>query len=393
MAGNPIVGILGRRLRLGVVGGGGEALIGPVHRIAARLDDCFEIKAGALSSSPERSRAQAQELALPRAYDDLAAMIDVERTLDDGIDAVAIMTPNDSHFTLASQALEAGLHVICDKPLTNTLEEARGLVAKVRDSGCVFCLTHNYSGYPMVRQARAMVQAGELGRITLVHVVYAQGTLGAPIDPDPSKLPARLRWRLDPAKGGVSHVLGDIGTHAHQLACFMTGRNVRRVMADLGSVFPGREVHDNANVLMELDDGVKGLLWATKAATGAENALAIEIYGEKGGLFWEQSNLQQLRVMRPNQGATILSRGLPELHPAAKRAARIPPGHPEGFHEAFANLYRDFAETVAARLAGRNADPLASDFPTVEDGARGLAFIEACVRSSAAKQWVDCPPI
>ncbi len=390
MPSHPILSALGRRLRLGVVGGGGDAIIGHVHRAAARLDDCYEITASVLSSNPERGRTQAAELGIARSYDNLASMIEGERNQQDGIDAVAIMTPNDSHFPLASQALEGGLHVICDKPLTNTLDEALKLVAKVKDSGRVFMLTHNYSGYPMIRQARAMVQAGALGRVTVVHVVYAQGSLAEPLDSDYSRLRPSLQWRLDPEKGGTSLVLGDIGTHAHQLACFITGQNVTKVMADLGPVFPGRQIQDNANVLMEFDSGAKGVLWATKVANGAENALSIEVYGEKGGIFWEQANLQQLRWMRNGKGPQFLTRGLPELHPAARRAARIPPGHPEGFHEAFANLYRDFAETVAARISGIEPDPLAEDFPTVVDGARGVAFVEACIESSKAQRWSHC---
>ena len=377
---------LGRRIRLGVVGGGGVALIGPVHRAAARLDDMMEVTAGVLSSNAERSVAEARRLMIPAGYPDLGAMLAGE---GDRLDAVAIMTPNDSHGPLSLQALAAGRHVICDKPLTNDLAEARDLVDAVRHSGLVFGLTHNYSGYPMIRQARAMVRAGELGAIRLVHVVYAQGSLAARVEDEPEKMPPRLRWRIDPAKGGASHVMGDIGTHAHQLATYITGLEVERVLADVGAVVPGRTAHDTASLLLRLEGGARGVLWATKAATGAENAMSIEVYGEKGGLFWEHANANALRFMRNAEPATLLTRGLPGLHPLARHAARVPPGHPEGFHEGFGNLYRDFAEQVAAHLLGEKPDPLATTLPTVEEGARGLALIEAALRSTASGGWAE----
>ncbi len=391
MTDNPVIARLGRRLRLGMVGGGGIGLIGPVHRAAARLDDLIEIKAGVLSSDPERSLAQAKALGIERGYGDVAAMIAGERERPDGIDAVAIATPNDSHEAIAGQALAAGLDVICDKPLTNDLASARALARRARESGLVFCLTHNYSGYPMVRQARAMVAAGELGPLRLVHVTYVQGSLGSRVEDTPDAMPARLRWRLDPAKGGASHVMGDIGTHAHQLLSFVTGQPVARVMAEVGAVLPGRTAHDTGMALLELEGGAKGVLLASKAATGAENALSLEVYGEEGGLFWEQASLNQLRHMRNGEAARLLTRGLPGLHPLARRAARVPPGHPEGFHEAFANLYADFAEAVSARLAGTTPDPLCLHFPTAEDGADGLAFIEACLASTREGRWVTVP--
>jgi len=385
---NRVLAMLGRRLRLGVIGGGGEALIGPVHRAASRLDDLIEVSAGVLSSDAERSKAEAARLGIPRGYGDAAEMIAAEAARDDGIDAVAIMTPNDSHYPLAMVALEAGLDVVCDKPLTNDLEEARALAAKVRDTGRVFCLTHNYSGYPMVRQARAMVEAGELGRVHLVHVTYAQGTLGSRVED--GDIPARLRWRLDPGRGGRSHVMGDIGTHAHQLATYITQRPVTRVMADLGAVVAGREAHDTGSLLLELEAGAKGVMWVTKAATGAENALSIEVYGDEGGLFWQQAELDRLRFMRQGRPAELLSRGLPTLHPLARHATRLPPGHPEGFIEGFANLYADFALTVAARRAGQAPDPLASTFPTAEDGVAGVELIEAALASSSLGCWQRC---
>lgn len=377
---------LGRRIRLGVVGGGGAALIGPVHRAAARLDDMMEVTAGVLSSNAERSVADARRLMIPAGYPDLGAMLAGE---GDRLDAIAVMTPNDSHGALSLQALAAGRHVICDKPLTNDPAEAKELVEAVRRSGLVFGLTHNYSGYPMIRQARAMVEAGELGAIRLVHVVYAQGSLASRVEDEPDRMPPRLRWRIDPAKGGASHVMGDIGTHAHQLATYITGLEVERVLADVGAVVPGRTTHDTASLLLRLEGGARGVLWATKAATGAENAMSIEIYGEKAGLFWEHANANALRFMRNAEPAMLLTRGLPGLHPLARRAARVPPGHPEGFHEGFGNLYRDFAEQVAAHILGEKPDPLAMTLPTVEEGARGLALIEAALRSTDSGGWVE----
>jgi predicted dehydrogenase len=390
MARNPVIALLGRRIRLGVIGGGGVALIGPVHRAAARLDDRFEIVAGVLSSNAEKSRAEAAGLGIPRGYADVAGMLAAEAERGDGIDAVSIATPNDSHHAYAAMALAAGLDVICDKPLTNELATALDLVARVRERGLIFCLTHNYSGYPMVREARAAVAAGELGDLHVVHVAYMQGSLGSRVEDHPEAMSDRLKWRLDPAKGGVSHVMGDIGTHAHQLATYITGRRVEAVLADVGAAIPGRAAHDTASVILRMEGGVRGILLATKAATGAENALSIEVYGEAGGLFWEQANPNGLRMMRNGRPAELRTRGLPTLHPLSQRAARVPPGHPEAFFEAFSNLYSDFAELAAARRAGVEPDPLATHIPTVEDGAHGLAFIDACLESTAEGRWVEC---
>jgi predicted dehydrogenase len=387
---SPVLRTLGRRLRLGVIGGGGAALIGPVHRTAARLDDHIEIVAGVLSSNAERSVAEAAVLGLPRGYGDVAAMLRAEATRPDGIDAVAIMTPNDSHYDAAVQALAAGLDVICDKPLTNDLASAIDLARRVRAGGQVFCLTHNYSGYPMVREARAAVAAGELGRVHLVHVSYVQGSLGTAVEEKPEAMPERLKWRLDPAKGGASHVLGDIGTHAHQLATYVTGQRVEAVLADVGPTLPGRSAHDNASVIFRLEGSARGLMLATKIATGAENALTIEVYGDQGGLVWSQAAANELRILRDRRPAELRTRGLPTLHPLSRRAARLPPGHPEAFFEAFANLYSDFAELAAARRTGVAPDPLATHIPTADDGVQGLAFIDACLASTERGGWVAC---
>ena len=387
---SPAMRALGRRLRLGVIGGGGAALIGPVHRIAARLDDQIEIVAGVLSSNAQRSLGEAAALGIPRGYGDVRAMLEAEAVRLDGIDAVAIMTPNDSHYDAAVQALAAGLDVICDKPLTNDLASARDLASRVRAGGQVFCLTHNYSGYPMVREARAAAAAGEIGRVHLVHVAYVQGSLGTPVEEKPEAMPDRLKWRLDPARGGVSHVLGDIGTHAHQLATYITGQRVEAVLADVGPTLPGRSAHDTASVIFRLEGSARGLMLATKIATGAENALSIEVYGDGGGLVWSQAAANDLRVLRDRRPAELRTRGLPTLHPLSRRAARLPPGHPEAFFEAFATLYADFAELAAARRTGVAPDPLAVHIPTVEDGVHGLAFVEACLVSMQRGGWAAC---
>ncbi len=384
---------LGRRIRLGLIGGGGEALIGPVHRIAARLDDRFELVAGVLSSRPDRSVAEAAGLGLARGYTDVPAMIAAEAVRPDGIDAVAIMTPNDSHFRFAELALDAGLDVICDKPLTNELDSALALGAKARAKGLILSLTHNYSGYPMVREARAAVAAGEIGPLRVVHVAYVQGSLGTRVEDHPEAMPSRLKWRLDPASGGLSHVLGDIGTHAHQLLTYVSGQRVAAVLADVGAALPGRIAHDTASVIVRMQDGARGVVFVTKAATGAENAMMLEAYGEAGGVSWQQASANELRVMRNNLPAEIRSRGLPTLHLLAQRATRLPPGHPEAFLEAFANLYVDFAELVAARRAGVPPDPLAAVGPGAAAGADGLAFIDACITSTAKGGWVDVAPV
>ena len=381
---------LGRRVRLGVVGGGGGALIGPVHRIAARLDDRFELVAGVLSSRPERAMTEAAALGLTRGYPDVPSMITAEAARADGIDAVAIMTPNDSHASFADMALDAGLDVICDKPLSNDWDSATRLVAKAREKGLVLALTHNYSGYPMVREARAAIAAGEIGPLRVVHVAYVQGSLGTMVEDHPDAMPSRLKWRLDPSIGGLSHVLGDIGTHAHQLLTYISGQRVAAVLADVGAVLPGRTAHDTASVIVRMQGGVRGVLFVTKAATGAENALMLEAYGEAGGVHWQQAAANELRVMRHNLPAEIRSRGLPTLHPLARRATRLPPGHPEAFLEAFANLYVDFADLVAARRAGVPADPLALEGPDAATGADGLAFIDACLESTRTGGWADC---
>jgi predicted dehydrogenase len=380
---------LGRRLRLGVVGGGPGSFIGTVHRTAARLDDHYEVVAGVLGRNPERSRAAARALGLAeeRAYADHGELLAKEAARPDGIDVLAIMTPNDAHYPAARDALALGLDVICDKPLTTRLEDALDLVRRVRASGVVFCLTHNYTGYPMVRHARAMVQSGALGTIRQLHVEYIQGHLAAPTEAD--RDPA-ANWRFVSEQCGPSLVLGDIGTHAHHLACFVAGLELTEVAAELGSAVPGRLVHDYAHVLLRFAGGARGSMWVTNSAAGAEHGLHIRVFGDKGGLEWHQEEPNRL-LYRPLGGfAQVLTRGRPGLSPQAARATRIVLGHPEGFHEAFANLYTDAAEAIVARRTGGKPDPLALDFPTVEDGARGVKFVEAAVASHRnGGSWTD----
>ena len=388
MTGNPVIEKLGRRLRLGVVGGGPGSAIGEVHRTAARLDDRYEVVGGVLSSDPERSRAAGRALgwAPERAYGDVDAMIAGETRRADGVDVVAIMTPNDSHYRLACRWLDAGRDVVCDKPLTTRLDDARDLVARVRASGLVFCTTYNYSAYPMVRQARAMVANGEIGELRLAQVEYVQGHLA--LRPDHDR-PAY--WRYHPAQAGPSTILGDIGTHAWHLLHAVTGAEPEAIAADVGPVAPGRGFDDTAGALLRYANGARGVLWITQTAAGAEHGLRFRVHGDRGGLEWRQEAPTWLTHMRLGEPRRTFSRGGPGLEPAAERASRIAIGHPEGFHEAFANLYTDVAEAVAARLTGTAADPLALDFPTVEDGARGMAFIAAAKASAdAGGAWTAC---
>jgi predicted dehydrogenase len=386
---NTTLKALGRRLRLGVVGGGPGSFIGEVHRIAARMDDHFEVVAGVLSRDPERSRAAAAAIGIApvRAYTDHAEMIAREAAREDGIDVLAIMTPNGLHHAAARDALAHGLDVICDKPLTTNLADALDLVRRARESGRVFCVTYNYSAYPMVRQARAMVQDGTLGAIRQVQVEYIQGHLAAPTaaDTDPS-----AAWRFSQELCGPSLVLGDIGTHAHHLASYISGQTLVEVAAEVGSAVPGRKVDDFAHLLLRYDGGARGSMWVTNSAAGGEHGLAIRVFGEHGGLAWHQEEPNRLLYRRRDGFPEIMTRGRPGLCAAAQRATRVALGHPEGYFEAFANLYRDAAAAVVARRTGQNPDALL-DFPTVEDGARGVRFVEAAVESHRhGGRWTDC---
>ena len=383
---NPVFTLLGRRLRLAVIGGGPGSFIGAMHRLAAALDNRYELVAAALSSNPEKSLLGGRELGLPpeRVYASGLGLITGERKRPDGADVTAIMTPNDSHFELASAALAQGFDVICDKPMTNTLDEAERLHAAVEASGRVFCLTHNYTGYPMVRQARAMVESGELGTIRLVQVEYVQGGKARDNDPTPEQ-----SWRYDPSRVGPSLVMGDIGTHAHNLLRFVTGLEVDEVAAEVGSIIPNRRVHDYGGAMLRLNNGARGIFWVTQAAAGMENCLRIRVSGSLGTVEWEQETPQRLNFKPLSGPAQVRTPNGPGTLPLAARSSRIVKGHPEGFPEAFANLYSDAAEAIASRHAGVTPDPMALHFPNSLDGLLGVRFVDAVVRSSAANgAWV-----
>ena len=388
---NPVITMLGRRLRLALVGGGPGSFIGAMHRQAARLDDRYEVVSAVLSSDPERSIAAGRELGLAedRIHTEVAVMCEAEAARDDGAEVAAIMTPNDSHCQFAKAALNNGLDVICDKPMTNSVAEAEELVSLVRETGLVFCLTHNYTGYPMVRQARAMVADGQLGDLRMVQVEYVQGGKAREDDPDPAAGP--VPWRFDPAKSGPSLVMGDIGSHAHNLVRFITGLEVSEVAAEVGAVVPNRRVHDFAGALLRLELGVRGCFWVTQAAAGMENCLRIRVSGTRGTLEWMQEHPQILHFKPLGAPAEIRTPNGPDTLPLAARSSRIVAGHPEGFPDGFANLYSDAAEAIAARRSGQKADPLALHFPTVEDGLLGVRFIERVLESSDNNgAWTAC---
>ena len=386
--------IYGREVRMGMVGGGPGAFIGEVHRKAARMDGQLELVAGAFSRDAARSRQQGAELYLDphRVYGDYSALLSAESAMDPGerIDVLSIVTPNDSHFRIACDALDAGFHVILDKPMTRTLEEAVELKSRADRSDRVFMLTHNYTGYPMVKLARDLVAQGELGEVRSIKVQYAQGWLHTALESAGS---AQAEWRTDPARSGAAGCMGDIGTHAENLVRYVTGLSIEAVCADLTSFVEGRRLEDDGSCLVRWQGGVKGLLHASQIAAGEENGLVLRVYGTKAGLEWRQEEPNRLLLKRPAGPLEVWRRGngyVAERSPAAGRATRIPFGHPEGFIEAFANLYVNAAETIRARTAGKEPDPLALDFPTAEDGLIGMRFIDAVVRSSAdGAVWVS----
>lgn len=377
----------GKRIRLGMVGGGQGAFIGGVHRIAARIDDRFELLAGALSSSPEKALASARELGLAedRSYGSFEEMAKAEAARADGIEAVSIVTPNHMHFPAAKAFLEKGIHVICDKPVTTTLADAKALAEIVARSGKVFVLTHNYSGYPMIRQAREMVGSGELGEIRLVQAEYVQDWLSECAEDTGHK---QAGWRVDPAQAGAGGAIGDIGTHAYQLGCFVSGLEAEALAADLHSFVAGRRLDDNAHIMLRYSGGAKGTLWASQVAPGNENGLKLRVYGSKGGLEWHQENPNQLWFTPLGEPKRLVTRNGARAGPAAARVSRIPAGHPEGYLEGFATIYAEAAEAIHASNAGRPV-PEGVLFPTIADGIAGLAFIEAAVKSSKADgAWV-----
>lgn len=385
---NPVISMLDRRLRLAVIGGGSGSFIGAMHRQAARLDDRYEIVAGVLSSNPEKSKKDGVEIGLSpdRLYTSAHEMFASEIKRADGIDVVAIMTPNDSHYEYAMAALEHGFDVICDKPMTNTLQEAEALHKKVLDTKLVFCLTHNYTGYPMVRQAKAMIADGQLGTIRLIQVEYVQGGKADESKTDPSE-----SWRFDPVRGGPSLVMGDIGSHAHNLVRFVSSLEVAEVAAEIGNIVPGRAVHDYGGALLRFDNGARGSYWVTQAAAGVENCLRIRVSGTKGTIEWMQEFPQALTFKPLGEPSQNRTPNGPGTLPLAKRASRIVAGHPEGFHEGFANIYSDAAEAIAARRSGNQADPLALYFPNSLDGLMGLRFVFSAIESSTANgKWTRC---
>jgi len=368
---------LGRKLRLGMVGGGPGAFIGEVHRIAARFDGKYDLVAAALSSNAEKSKTFAVELGIPRAYGSFAEMAEVESKREDGIDVVAIVTPNDTHYAIAKAFLDAGIHVMCDKPMTTTLDDAIKLAEEVERSGLIFALTHTYSGYPIVRQMRSIVESGVLGKVRMINVEYVQGWLATPLESTGANKQAE--WRTDPKRSGPAGCLGDIGTHAYHLAYFVSGLEPASISADLTTFVEGRRLDDNVQAMIRYEGGAKASLWSSQIAIGNENNLNLRIYGEAGSLEWNQENPNYARYTPLNQPTQILSRGGGALNAAA---ARLPAGHPEGYFEAFAQLYADLAERITARLEERDPTPASLLLPTCQDGVNGLKFIEAALRSS-----------
>jgi len=375
------------RIRLGMVGGGQGAFIGAVHRLAARMDDHYTFVAGALSSDPDRARASGAELGLDpkRTYGGFAEMARRERRLKDGIEAVSIVTPNNVHYPAARAFVKAGIHVICDKPLVNTLREARDLKKAVEAAGVLFAVTYNYTGYPMVRQAREMVAAGEIGAVRVVQVEYPQDWLATKLEETGQK---QAGWRTDPAQAGAGGAIGDIGSHAYHLACFVSGLEVSEILAELSCFVPGRPLDDNAQVLLRFANGARGALWASQVAPGNENGLRLRVYGASGGLEWAQADPNRLWFTPLGAPKRLITRGGAGSGEAAGRVTRVPPGHPEGYLEGFATIYTEVAHAIRARRAGRE---VAGDvvYPTIEEGVAGVAFIEATVRSSArGGRWV-----
>jgi predicted dehydrogenase len=383
---------LSARIRLGMVGGGEGAFIGAVHRIAARLDDHYELVAGALSSTPEKAKRSGQAIGLApdRIYSDYKAMAKAEAARPDGIEAVAIVTPNHLHAPVAEAFLEAGIHVICDKPVTTTSRDAKKLQKLVAKKKLVFAVTHNYTGYPMVRHARQMVKEDQLGEIRVVQVEYPQDWLTEKLEATGQK---QAEWRADPARNGIGGAIADIGTHAHNLAAYVTGLQIDELCAELSSFVKGRALDDNAQVMLRYANGARGLLWASQVAPGNENGLRLRVYGSKGGIEWKQEHPNQLHWSPFGQSTRIVSRGTGAANTSAARVSRIPAGHPEGYLEGFATIYAEIAQAIrAARKGGPKADK-AAHFPTLQDGIDGVAFIEAVVASSAkGGRWVKFRP-
>lgn len=376
------------KIRLGMVGGGQGAFIGAVHRMAARLDDHYDLVAGALSSTPEKSRASGRDLGLDpsRCYGSFEEMASSESARADGIEAVSIVTPNHMHFPAAKAFLARGIHVICDKPLTSNLEDAKKLKEVAEQAKALFILTHNYTGYPMVRHARELVQKGELGDIRLVQMEYPQDWLAEPVEQTGAK---QAVWRTDPAQSGVGGSTGDIGTHAYNLGSFISGLTLKELAADVHTFVEGRRLDDNAHVMLRFEGGAKGLLWCSQVATGNENGLKVRVYGTKAGIEWTQADPNYLWFTRLGEPKQLITRGGAGAGAAAARVTRIPGGHPEGYLEAFATIYSEAAQAIHAARAGGVVDP-AVVYPTVDDGVKGVAFVAACIESSKQNgAWVQ----
>ena len=377
----------GGKIRLGMIGGGEGAFIGAVHRLAARMDGHYELVAGALSSTAEKSRrsGEALGLAADRVYDDYASMAKAEAQRPDGVEAVAIVTPNHAHAGPAIAFLNAGIHVICDKPLALNLAEGKKMSAAVQKSGKIFALTHNYTGYPLVRRAREMVKSGELGDIRLVQVEYPQDWLTEATETTGNK---QAEWRTDPKRSGAGGALGDIGTHAYNLADYIVGVEISELACELTAFGAGRQLDDNVQMMLRYANGARGSLWASQVAPGNENGLRIRVYGTKGGFLWVQANPNEMFYTPFGKSTRILTRGGPDSGEAAGRVTRVPPGHPEGYLEGFANIYSEVALAIKAARSGKKT-PKGVHFPGIEDGLKGLAFIEAAVKSSKANgKWV-----
>lgn len=379
-----------RKIRMGMIGGGRGAFIGAVHRMAAALDGQIELVCGAFSSDPEKSVVSGADLFLSpdRCYGTYKEMIEREASLVDGskMDMVSIVTPNHMHFDPAMMALDYGFHVVCDKPLCLTVDEAKQIQGKVKSTGLIFAVTHAYTGYPMVKQARMMIANGELGNVRRIVVEYAQGWLSTALEHTHQK---QASWRTDPEKSGPAGAMGDIGTHAENLAEYITGLKIDELSADLHTHIPGRQLDDDGSVLLRMNNGARGVLYASQISAGEENNLRIRVYGEKGSIDWSQMEPNTLIVRWLDKSTQWLRTGVGDLYPAAQKHTRIPAGHPEGYIEAFANIYRNVAYAIQSRIEGVDADH-DLDFPSVDDGVRGMEFIETVVRSGTqdAVKWM-----
>ena len=372
-----------------MVGGGPGAFIGAVHRMAAALDGEWELVAGAFSASAKRSREQGRALGLDptRVYDGFAEMAETEAALDPGrrIEAVSVVVPNHLHCRVAKTFLDAGFHVVCDKPMAASLKEAEDLGRQVEQSGRVFALTHNYTGFPMAKEARHVVRSGRLGGVRKVVAEYQQGWLATPLERAGHKQAA---WRLDPSLAGPSSAVSDIGSHVHNLVRYVAGLEIDALFAELASLVPERALEDDAGILVRFEGGAQGAFLISQVAAGEENGLRLRVYGEAGGLDWRQERPDELRLMSLDGPRQTLRRGNPYLSEPTRRAARLPAGHPEGFVEAFANVYRNAGRTIGAAIAGADAGPLDRDFPDHADGLAGMRFTEAVLRSFASQKWV-----